>query len=341
MSGTGFTANIIFISDMGLKTGFFFNESFLRYELEYGHPESPQRLIAINDRISDSDAADRFVRFEIPFNETIHLPLISAVHIEEHIRDVLSIPQTGTAAADAVAAVIGAVDAVFEGKIANGFCAVRPPGHHAHNNAHRDGINQGEGFCFFNNVAIAARYIQKHYNAKKILIVDWDYHHGNGTESFFYNDPTVFYFSTHRLGAYPGTGLPSRIGIGEGRGYTLNYPLPSPDNPTGIVKDDDLIKAIRFLINRLDEISFSPDFILISAGFDGLETDPLGNFSLTDTVFHSATNLCMDLAERSCLGRIVSVLEGGYDPVGTAAAVEAHMKALARHPLKGAPSERI
>jgi acetoin utilization deacetylase AcuC-like enzyme len=327
----------IFLPLMTLKTGFFFNESFLQHELMPGHPESPERLTAIADRIGRSDAADRFTRFETLFDATAHVPLITAVHSEAHIRDVLAIPATGRAAGDAVAAVIGAVDAVVEGKIANAFCAVRPPGHHAHNSAHRDGINQGQGFCFFNNVAIAARYVQHQYHAAKILIVDWDFHHGNGTEAYFYDDPTVFYFSTHRFGAYPGTGLPTRVGSGAGSGYTLNYPLPRPDNPFGPVDDNDLLLALRFLIDRLDAISFSPDFLLISAGFDGLESDLLGNFSLTESVFDPATRLCMEIAARTCGGRIVSVLEGGYDPSGIALAVETHMKALAHFPDDAAP----
>ena len=319
----------IFLTLMTLKTGFFFNESFLLHELQPGHPESPERLTAITERINRSDAADCFTRCETSFDASVHTPLIAAVHSEAHIRDVLAIPATGRAAGDAVAAVIGAVDAVVAGKIANAFCAVRPPGHHAHNSAHHDGINQGQGFCFFNNVAIAARYVQRRYNTDKILIVDWDYHHGNGTESYFYDDPSVFYFSAHRFGAYPGTGLPTRTGSGAGSGYTLNYPLPRPENPFGPVDDDDLLTALRILVDRLDAISFSPDFLLISAGFDGLESDLLGNFSLSESVFRPATQLCMEIAARTCGGRIVSVLEGGYDPAGIALAVETHMKALA------------
>ncbi|MBN1307741.1 MAG: histone deacetylase [Chitinispirillaceae bacterium] len=330
----------IFLSFMTLKTGFFFNESFLQHELEPGHPESPERLVAIVDRIAGSDAADRFFRFETSFDAAVHAPLITAVHSEAHFRDVIAIPATGRAAGDAVAAVIDAVDAVVAGKIANAFCAVRPPGHHAHNSAHRDGINQGEGFCFFNNVAIAARYVQRRYHAARILIVDWDFHHGNGTESCFYDDPSVFYFSTHRLGAYPGTGLPTRTGSGAGRGATLNFPLPRPEHPFGPVDDNDLLMALRFLVDHLDAISFAPDFLLISAGFDGLECDLLGNFSLSESVFYPATQLCMEIAARSCNGRIVSTLEGGYDPSGIALAVETHMKALARFPDDRAPPER-
>ena len=314
---------------MHKKTGYLYNESFLLHELEPGHPESPQRLIAIDRRISMSPSTGHFIRLNSVFEPDRHLPLIAQVHTDAHSAAVREIPLTGRAACDAVAAVTAAVDAVFSGDVANAFCAVRPPGHHVHNNAHRDGINQGEGFCFFNNVAIAARYAQKRHNVEKVLIVDWDFHHGNGTEEYFYEDPSVYYFSTHRFGAYPGTGSPLRTGNGPGEGYTFNYPLPRPDNPYGTVEDDDFITAIALLAQRLDTIGFIPGLVLISAGFDGLSTDPLGSFSLSEEVFHKATETVMAIARKSCGGRIVSVLEGGYDPSGEAAAVELHMQALA------------
>lgn len=325
---------------MKLKTGYFFNESFLQHELEPGHPESAERLIAINERIRSSAVAGRIEWISTSFDRNLHLPLISAVHTGSHIDEVLAIPATGRAAGDAVAAVTGAVDAVFTERIANAFCAVRPPGHHAHNDAHHDGINQGEGFCFLNNVAIAARYAQKKYHAIKVLIVDWDYHHGNGTESYFYDDPSVFYFSTHRLGAYPGTGLPTRTGSGAAEGYTFNYPLPKPEYPFGPVEDADLLFTFHVLADHLEKISFSPDLVLISAGFDSLACDPLGNFDLSEEVFHPITKLLMKIAQQMCNGRIVSVLEGGYNPLGLAIAVEAHLQALARFPDESAPSTR-
>ena len=312
------------------KTGFFIKDTFLDHELEPGHPESPERLSAIESRIRYSAAYNRLEKPSFHYIPDVHKPFMAQVHTSAHIDEVLAIPSTGTAASDATAAVMAAVDGVFSGTFTNAFCAVRPPGHHAYNNAHNDGKNMGQGFCFLNNVAIAARYAQKKYGAEKILVVDWDFHHGNGTEAYFYEDPSVFYFSTHRFGAYPGTGLPSRKGAGAGEGYTFNYPLPRPGYPFDPVSDSDFVSALSLINNILPEVGFTPDFILISAGFDGLKSDPLGNFSLSETVFRPATDLILELAERSCDGRIVSVLEGGYNPASLAAAVEIHIKALTR-----------
>lgn len=319
----------IFLSIMQRKTGYFFNDSFLRHELSPGHPEAPQRLIALQHRIASSPGRDSFIHLPSAFQKSIHIPQIKRVHTDEHIEEVLAIPNTGQAAGDAVAAVIAAVDVVFARTVDNAFCAVRPPGHHAHNSAHNDGRNQGQGFCFFNNVAIAARYVQKRYNARNVLIVDWDYHHGNGTESFFFEDSTVFYFSTHRLVNYPLTGYPTRRGMNDGIGYTVNRPLPRPEYPLGIVEDSQLIDAFTLLPKYLSDIDFTPDFILISAGFDGLERDPLGDFSLSEKVFYTLTNNIVQLADKYCGGKIVSVLEGGYHPESMALAVEYHLFALA------------
>lgn len=315
------------------KTGYFFTDSFLCHELEPGHPESPERLVAINQRIRSSDAADHFRHLPFSFDREEHLPLIRYVHTQKHIDEVCAIPDTSRAACDAVAAMAAAVDNVFNGNVENAFCAVRPPGHHAHNSAHNDGINQGEGFCFFNNAAIAARYAQTKYGAEKVLIVDWDIHHGNGTESFFFDDPSVFYFSTHRYGTYPGTGIPTRTGIGPGKGFTFNYPLPRPEYPFDPVHDSDFLEALSLLEKTTSAVSFTPDFVIISAGFDGLACDLLGNFNLSEEVFYRATQMIMEIASRCCVGRIVSVLEGGYHPESMAAAVEFHMKALAGYPV--------
>ena len=314
---------------MGLKTGYLFNESFLEHELEPWHPESPQRLVAIERQFAASASPERFKRLEFSFDPQVHLPLIALVHTGEHIDAVRAIPTTGPAACDAIAATVKAIDAVFTGQVANAFCAVRPPGHHAHDSAHHDGMNQGQGFCFFNNVAVAARYAQQRYNIENVLIVDWDFHHGNGTEEYFYADSSVFYFSTHRFGNYPGTGSPLRTGSGSGEGYTFNYPMPRPDNPYGTVEDEHLLVALDTLSQRLENLGFNPELILISAGFDGLASDPLGNFSLSEEVFHTATIRVMEIARRHCNGRIVSVLEGGYNPECLAAAVELHLQALA------------
>jgi acetoin utilization deacetylase AcuC-like enzyme len=311
------------------RTGYIYDDLYLEHELEPFHPESPLRLAALHALFSESGLLEKLVPVPPFDNEKKLVEQIELIHTREHIRNVQSCLTTGNVARHAVAGVLGAVDAVCGGKIDNAFCAVRPPGHHAHNDAHRDGYCKGEGFCFFNNVAIAARYAQKTWKLKKILIVDWDYHHGNGTEEAFYSDPSVFYFSTHRLTAYPGTGHHGRRGDGRGAGYNLNVPLPAPDQPYGTVTDEHLVAAFeKHLLPRLEEVKFVPDLVLVSAGFDSREKDFLGDFTITDRGFHAITKKVMNLARETCAGRIVSVLEGGYNPEGLASAAQAHVKAL-------------
>ena len=216
------------------------------------------------------------------------------------------------------------------GRMENVFCAVRPPGHHAHNfGANCEGRFQGEGFCFFNNVAVGARYAQRRHHVGRVLIVDWDYHHGNGTEWFFYDDPSVFYFSTHSLYDYPVTGFPDRRGKGKGKGFNLNVPLP------GRAGDGEIMAAYEsVLLPALRDLGFRPDLVMISAGFDARVDDPLGTFAVTDKGYLELTRFVKSLAQTFCQGRLVSVLEGGYNPQGMAQAVSVHLRALANgvHP---------
>jgi acetoin utilization deacetylase AcuC-like enzyme len=319
---------------MPCPTGYAYDDTCLEHELEPFHPESPLRLAALHAVIAESGLLQKLIRIAPLTDEKKITDAIAAIHTRDHIGNVLACGSTGAAALRAVGCVMAAVDAVCCGKAANAFCAVRPPGHHAHNNAHNDGPCQGEGFCFFNNVAVAARYAQQEHGLKNILIVDWDYHHGNGTEDAFYEDPTVFYFSTHRLYTYPGTGFPQRSGSGPGRGYNCNVPLPSPDRPHGRVADDDLVAAWNDrLLPGLAAVDFRPDLVLISAGFDGRTDDGIGDFSITDDGFRRITVLALELARRTCGGKIVSALEGGYAPEGIAAAGLVHVKALAETAL--------
>jgi acetoin utilization deacetylase AcuC-like enzyme len=312
------------------RTGYVYDDRYLEHELEPFHPESPLRLAALHAVIDASGLLQRLVRIAPLTEENKIIEYTAAVHTMQHIENVRACGNTGTTALRAVGGIMAAVDAVCSGAANNVFCALRPPGHHAHNDAHKDGPCQGEGFCFFNNVAVAARYAQRTYGLNNILIVDWDYHHGNGTEDAFYDDPTVFYFSTHRLHAYPGTGYPNRTGDGPGRGYNLNVPLPAPGRPHGRVVDEDLAAAWGdFLLPGLRAVGFRPDLILISAGFDSRVDDSIGDFSITDDGFRRITELVMKLASETCGGKIVSSLEGGYAPEGLAAAGLAHVKALA------------
>lgn len=217
-------------------------------------------------------------------------------------------------ALDASGAVLNAVDAVMKGEVARAFCAVRPPGHHAT-------ASRGMGFCIFNHVAIAARYLQSRHGLRRIAIVDWDVHHGNGTEAIFLEDPDVLYVSLHEQGLYPYTGPASEQGQGEGIGTTLNLPLPFASNgATALAAWDE------FAAPALD--AFRPEFLLISAGFDAHANDPIGGLLWTDETFEALTRRCVAFAETHCRGRIVSSLEGGYNPPALASASLAHVRGL-------------
>ena len=181
------------------------------------------------------------------------------------------------------------------------------------------------GFCLFNNIAIAARYAQKRFGAERVLIADWDVHHGNGTQDIFYEDGSVLFFSTHQSPWYPGTGAASERGEGDGEGTTINCPFPAGSGRA------EIFGAFRDLLFPAAQ-NFRPDLVLVSAGFDSRINDPLGLFLLRDDDFRDLTHLMMDVAERHCGGRLVSVLEGGYSLEGLAAASEAHVRAL-REPL--------
>jgi acetoin utilization deacetylase AcuC-like enzyme len=220
------------------------------------------------------------------------------------------------AALRAAGGVLAGVDAVMAGTCRNAFCAVRPPGHHAT-------PDRGMGFCIFNNVAIAARYLQRRHGLKRILIADWDVHHGNGTQETFYRDPTVFFFSTHQWPLYPGTGAASERGVGDGMGYTMNVPVAAGSGRQEIVGAfrERLVPAMT---------RFRPEFVLVSAGFDSRMGDPLGGLLLTDDDFAELTEILMEIAGVFAQGRLVAVLEGGYSLDGLALACEAHVRALGR-----------
>jgi len=222
--------------------------------------------------------------------------------------------ESARVAALAAGGVLAAVDAVAEGRVRNAFCAVRPPGHHAR----RD---KAMGFCIYNNVAIAARYAQKKHGLPRVLIVDWDVHHGNGTQEMFYDDPTVLYFGVHRHPFYPGTGGAEERGAGRGLGFTVNVPLAAGAG------DAEFAAAFR---DRMEPAAreFRPDLVLISAGFDAHEADPLGGMKMTPAGYADLTRIVRRVAQATARGRIVSVLEGGYDLDGLAASVEAHLRAL-------------
>jgi acetoin utilization deacetylase AcuC-like enzyme len=249
----------------------------------------------------------------LPYIRLVEREVMTGFH-ELSTGDTIISVRSLDAALHATGGVLNAVDAVMSGTAQNAFCIVRPPGHHAT-------AVRGMGFCLFNSIAIAARYAQKKYGVSRVLIADWDVHHGNGTQDIFYSDGTVFFFSTHQHPWYPGTGAPEETGDGPGQGATLNCPFPAGAGRAEILGafQEKLLPAVE---------KFKPELVLISAGFDSREGDPLGNFLLTDADFAELTRLLREIADKYAGGRLVSVLEGGYSLTGLASGVRAHVEAL-------------
>ncbi|MBI4464824.1 MAG: histone deacetylase [Acidobacteria bacterium] len=312
------------------RTGFVYDETYLRHlPGDTGHPECPERLIAIVEMLQRTGLLSSLYRITPRSASIAELALahepdyLSLVKREgERVQGVRMLTTGDTVISEdsvevarlAAGGVLAAVDAVMQESVSNAFCAVRPPGHHATR-------TRGMGFCIYNNVAVAARYLQRQHGLQRILIMDWDYHHGNGTQDIFYEDDSVFYCSTHHYGAYPGSGSPAERGVGKGEGTTLNVPLPVG------ASDAEILQALESKL-ILAAGDFQPEFILISAGFDAMRNDLLGRFDVTPEGFATITRLVCELAEELCQGRLVSVLEGGYRLDGLAESVAAHLQAL-------------
>jgi len=291
------------------------------------HPETPERFDAVVEALRDSGSFDRMLPVG---SRAITEEEMLLCHTSEYLRVAQRDVESGQAylstgdtdidgsswraAIHAAGGVLDAVDAVMDGRARNAFCAVRPPGHHAT-------ASRGMGFCLLNNIALAARYAQRRHGVERVLIVDWDVHHGNGTQEIFYRDPSVFFFSTHQWPLYPGTGRADETGAGAGQGTTMNFPFPAGSGRREILSavEDALIPAAN---------GFRPDLVLISAGFDSRIGDPLGRFTLTDEDFEDLTRRVMEMADRHAGGRLVSMLEGGYNIEGLASAAAAHVKVL-------------
>jgi len=292
-----------------------------------GHPERPARLDAIQQRLQADGLLDE-MRL-VPARKATPQE-IEAVHKADHVAMVTRLIESGAHILDGDTAVcprsleaaylsagaaLTGVDLLRDGEATRVFCGVRPPGHHAE-------TQRSMGFCVFNNVAAAAAYARSSGLADRVLIIDWDVHHGNGTQQIFEASDKVYFYSLHQFPLYPGTGAATETGVGPGQGYTRNRPLSAGCD------DDDYLKLIAA---DLDEIgkSFQPELILISAGFDAHARDPLGGMRVTDAGFGRMTRLVADLADSCCQGRVLSLLEGGYDLEGLAGSVARHVATLA------------
>lgn len=310
-----------------MKTGLLLDETFTEHDPGDHHPEAPGRIEAIIAELTQSGLAGTCER--IPERSVTDDEVLLA-HTDGYLKTVLKEidgssgqlstgdtsfgPQSLQVARKAAGGLLGAVDGVISGELKNAFCAVRPPGHHAT-------PDRGMGFCIFNNAAIAARYAQEKHGLERVVIIDWDVHHGNGTQDIFYEDGSVFYFSTHQHPWYPGTGKKDETGMGKGRKTTLNVPLPSG---SGMAEIGEAFRGPFSL--KMKE--FKPDLVIISAGFDSRLGDPLGQLTLSDENFKELTGVLSEMAGEFADGRLVSVLEGGYNQSGLALAVRHHLEAL-------------
>lgn len=303
-----------------------YDDIFLQHDTGFGHPENAKRLEHTVKYLKQCKLWEH-LRVEKP--RAASLEEIGLVHPQAYIKTIKQIadagggwldsdtvisPATYDAAVHAAGAPLTAIDLIMNGEEKNAFCLIRPPGHHAT-------PTRGMGFCLFNNVAIAARYLQRKYRLEKILIVDWDVHHGNGTQDTFYSDPTVFYLSLHRYPFYPGSGRKEEDGEGAGKGFTMNIPL-SADT----ISQKYIEVSMDCMGHRVHQ--FAPEFILVSAGFDPYNKDPIGGLNLEIEDFRTLTELVMKSAAVHGHGRIVSCLEGGYHLSGLPLCIEAHLKAL-------------
>lgn len=305
-----------------MKTLYYEHSDFLRHLTGLGHPESPDRLRRITSALAKPEF-DQLIRISPPLGTEAQVKLIHSQKLLDKIHATL--PTEGSRALDsdtilsplslqvalrAVGAACDAVDQIMSGKANNAFCALRPPGHHAE-------PDHAMGFCIFNNVAIAAEYARQHYHVKRVAIVDFDVHHGNGTQAAFSKQPQVLYASSHEMPHYPGTGLPSETGVGN----IINVPLSPGETGASVRK-----KYKEIIFPAVDR--FKPELLLVSAGFDAHQNDPLGDIELVEDDYRWLTQELMALAAKHCQDKLISMLEGGYHLKSLADSVVMHIKTL-------------
>ncbi|MCR9142617.1 MAG: histone deacetylase [bacterium] len=315
---------------MSSRTGFFTDDIFLEHNTGRGHPENHLRLVSIRERLQTTGYFPRLRHLE---RRPASVEEIGLCHDTDYVRsvdricseqgggyldgDTIVSAKSYEAAVLSAGAGLAAADQILAGELERALLLLRPPGHHSLH-------DRAMGFCLFNNVAITARYLQKHGGEayEKIAIVDWDVHHGNGTEAMFYDDPNVLFISTHQYPFYPGTGAEKDRGVGAGLGATLNLPMArgSGNSEYRRAFEDHILPALK---------EFQPGALLISAGFDAHKNDPLAGIDLESSSFEWMSHSLLEFAREHCAGRLISFLEGGYDLDALAESVEAHAAVLA------------
>jgi len=305
-----------------MKTGLITSDTYQNHNTGDGHPEKIDRVTVVIDNFKKLDNKDLIWKKPSKFDRS----LLEITHNSDYINfveksfpekglsfldgDTIVSPGSKDATSDAVGSIITAIDGVQNKNFNNAFCAVRPPGHHAEK-------NKAMGFCIYNNVAVGANYLINKYKLKKVAIIDFDVHHGNGTQDIFYDNEKVLYISTHQYPYYPGSGTNDEKGK---HNNILNIPLPAGTT------SEEYLNAYEFVLKKIKE--FKPEFILLSAGFDAHKDDPLAQLQLESKDFYSITKRTLELSKQYCDGKVVSILEGGYDLLALQKSTEMHVKAL-------------
>ncbi len=305
-----------------MKTGIITTDTYLNHDTGQGHPERADRVTIIINHLKKKKSENLIWKKPKKFD----LKYLEFVHDKDYLNnvkdsfptqglnfldgDTILSPGSKEATSDAVGSIITAIDGVMKKDFKNAFCAVRPPGHHAEK-------QKAMGFCVYNNVAVGAYYLLEKYNLSKVAIIDFDVHHGNGTQDIFYNNEKVLYISSHQYPYYPGSGAANETGI---KGNVLNIPLVSG------TQSHEFLNAYESIFKKLNE--FKPDFILLSAGFDAHKDDPLAQINLESKDYYTLTKRIKALAKELCDEKIVSILEGGYDLNALRESVDYHIKSL-------------
>jgi len=305
-----------------MKTGLITSDTYQNHNTGDGHPEKIDRVTVVIDNFKKLDNKDLVWKKPSKFDQS----LLEITHNSDYINfveksfpekglsfldgDTIVSPGSKDATSDAVGSIITAIDGVENKDFKNAFCAVRPPGHHAEK-------NKAMGFCIYNNVAVGANYLINKYKLNKVAIIDFDVHHGNGTQDIFYDNEKVLYISTHQYPYYPGSGTNDEKGKYNN---ILNIPLPAGTT------SEEYLNAYEFVLKKIRE--FKPEFILLSAGFDAHKDDPLAQLQLESKDFYNITKRTLELSKQYCDGKVVSILEGGYDLLALQESTEMHVKAL-------------